>query len=72
MTKSATRWESSVPVRYPDPDVVVLQVNMAMMHDAPFSAGHIPGARELPYDVIAIEHDGLESEMPSVDSLRAA
>ncbi len=55
-----------------DPNVVVLQVNMAMMHDAPFSAGHIPGARELPYDVIAIDKDGLASQMPSVDSLRAA
>jgi thiosulfate/3-mercaptopyruvate sulfurtransferase len=55
-----------------DPNVVVLQVNMAMMHDAPFSAGHIPGARELPYDLIAIDKDGLGSQMPSVDSLRAA
>ena len=53
-----------------DPNVVVLQVNMAMMNDAPFTAGHIPGARELPYDVIAIDKDGLDSEMPSVDSLR--
>jgi thiosulfate/3-mercaptopyruvate sulfurtransferase len=55
-----------------DPNVVVLQVNMAMMHDAPFSAGHIPGARELAYDAIAIDRDGLGSQMPSVDSLRAA
>ena len=55
-----------------DPNVVVLQVNMAMMHDAPFSAGHIPGARELPYDAIAIDKDGLGSQMPSPDSLRAA
>lgn len=55
-----------------DPNVVVLQVNMTMKHDAPFSAGHIPGARELPYDVIAIDRDGLGSQMPTVDSLRAA
>jgi thiosulfate/3-mercaptopyruvate sulfurtransferase len=55
-----------------DSDVVVLQVNMAMMHNAPFTAGHIPGARELPYDRIAIDKDGLGSEMPSVDSLREA
>ena len=55
-----------------DPNLVVLQVNMAMMNDAPFSAGHIPGARELPYESIAIDKDGLGSEMPSVDSLRAA
>jgi thiosulfate/3-mercaptopyruvate sulfurtransferase len=55
-----------------DPDVVVLQVNMAMMHDAPFTAGHIPGARALAYDAIAVDKDGLGSEMPSVDSLRAA
>jgi len=55
-----------------DPDVVVLQVDMAMMHDAPFTAGHIPGAHELSYDVIAIDRDGLGSEMPSVDSLRDA
>jgi len=55
-----------------DPNVVVLQVDMAMMHDAPFSAGHIPGARELSYDAIAIDRDGLGSQMPTVDSLRAA
>ena len=55
-----------------DPNVVVLQVNMGMMHDAPFTAGHIPGARELSYDAIAIDKDGLGSQMPSVDSLRAA
>jgi thiosulfate/3-mercaptopyruvate sulfurtransferase len=55
-----------------DPDLVVLQVNMAMMRDAPFSAGHIPGARELSYDAIAIDRDGLGSQMPTVDSLRAA
>jgi thiosulfate/3-mercaptopyruvate sulfurtransferase len=55
-----------------DPNVVVLQVDMAMMHDAPYSAGHIPGARELSYDAIAIDKDDLGSQMPSVDSLRAA
>lgn len=55
-----------------DPNIVVLHVSMAMMHDAPFAAGHIPGARELPYEAIAIDKDGLGSEMPSVDSLRAA
>ena len=55
-----------------DPDLVVLHVSMGMMGDAPFAAGHIPGARELSYDAIAIDKDGLGSEMPSVDSLRAA
>jgi thiosulfate/3-mercaptopyruvate sulfurtransferase len=55
-----------------DANLVVLQVDMAMMHDAPFSSGHIPGARELSYDAIAIDRDGLGSQMPTVDSLRAA
>ena len=55
-----------------DPDLVVLQVNMAMMNDAPFTAGHIPGAHVLPYESIAVDKNGLGSEMPSLDSLRAA
>jgi thiosulfate/3-mercaptopyruvate sulfurtransferase len=54
-----------------DPDVVVLQVKWDM-GDPPFTAGHIPGARELPYASIAIDKDGLDSEMPTVDSLLAA
>jgi thiosulfate/3-mercaptopyruvate sulfurtransferase len=55
-----------------DRHLVILQVDMGMSGDAPFAAGHIPGARELPYGAITVERDGLNSEMPTVEALRAA
>lgn len=57
-----------------DPRVVVLQVDVKMKMDGeiPFSAGHIPGARELSYGDIQIDSGGLSTEMPPVEKLRAA
>lgn len=50
-----------------DPTVVVIAVG-----DRPgdFDAGHIPGARFVRYGDIAIEADGLTSELPPIDQLR--
>ncbi len=55
-----------------DRRVVVLQVDMNMGGGPTFSAGHIPGARELPFMTVAVGKDGLMSEMPPVEQLRAA
>lgn len=50
-----------------DPAVVVLAVG-----DRPgdFEAGHVPGARFVHYRQIAVDADGMQSELPHVDSLR--
>jgi len=50
-----------------DPATVVIAVGNS---PDDFTAGHIPGARFLLYDQIAVERDGLSTELPSVEELR--
>ena len=50
-----------------DPAVVVVAVGT---NPADFELGHVPGARFVRYSDIAIEADGLTSELPPVDQLR--
>ena len=50
-----------------DPATVVVAVGNS---EDDFIAGHIPGARFVRYDAIAIDADGLTSELPPVDQLR--
>jgi thiosulfate/3-mercaptopyruvate sulfurtransferase len=50
-----------------DPTVVVVAVGS---NPADFELGHIPGARFVRYGDIAIEADGLTSELPPIDRLR--
>jgi len=49
-----------------DPTVVVLAV---ANQPGDFEAGHIPGARFVRYGDIAIDGDGLQSELPPIDQL---
>lgn len=50
-----------------DPTVVVIAVgNQA----GEFEAGHVPGARFIRYGDIAIDIDGIQSELPPADQLR--
>ncbi|HEY3935711.1 MAG TPA: rhodanese-like domain-containing protein [Gemmatimonadales bacterium] len=51
-----------------DRAVVLIQVDA---NDSAYRAGHIPGARFLPYQAIIAEVNGLSTELPPVDSLRA-
>jgi thiosulfate/3-mercaptopyruvate sulfurtransferase len=57
-----------------DPNLVVLQIDshMGMAGEIPFSAGHIPGARELLLSSITVDTNGLNSELPPVERLREA
>lgn len=51
-----------------DPSVVVLHVG----HDDSYADGHVPGARALSYmDVVARNAEGIGTELPSVEVLRA-
>jgi thiosulfate/3-mercaptopyruvate sulfurtransferase len=50
-----------------DPAVVVVAV---ANQPGDFEAGHIPGARFVRYGDIAIDGDGLQSELPPIDELR--
>src|SRR5688572_28751072 len=50
-----------------DPAVVVVAVGT---NPADFELGHVPGARFVLYDDIAIEANGLQSELPPIDQLR--
>jgi len=50
-----------------DPATVVIAVGSS---EDDFIAGHVPGARFVRYNDIAIEADGLSSELPPVDQLR--
>ena len=50
-----------------DPATVVIFVGS---NEADFVAGHIPNARFVRYDQIAIDANGLSSELPPVDDLR--
>lgn len=51
----------------PDPSVVVIAIgNQA----GEFETGHIPGARFIRYGDIAIDVDGIQSELPPPDQLR--
>lgn len=51
-----------------DPATVVIFVSNS---EDDFIAGHVPGARFVLYDQIAIDANGLSSELPPVDRLRA-
>jgi thiosulfate/3-mercaptopyruvate sulfurtransferase len=51
-----------------DPATVVVAVSNSTDE---FVAGHVPGARLVRYDQIAIDIDGLQSELPPIDQLRA-
>lgn len=55
-----------------DPHVVVLQVDMDLNNSdrVPYAVEHIPGARKVAYTEIEVDRDGLESEMPPVETLR--
>ena len=50
-----------------DPAVVVVAVGT---NPADFELGHVPGARFVLYGDIAIEANGLQSELPPIDQLR--
>src|SRR6187551_2831725 len=50
-----------------DPALVIVAVGNS---DDDFIAGHIPGARFVRYDDIAIDANGLSSELPPLDQLR--
>jgi thiosulfate/3-mercaptopyruvate sulfurtransferase len=50
-----------------DPTVIVVAV---ANQPGDFEAGHIPGARFVRYGDIAIDGDGLQSELPPIDQLR--
>jgi thiosulfate/3-mercaptopyruvate sulfurtransferase len=50
-----------------DPATVVIAVGNS---EDDFIAGHVPGARFVRYDDIAIDADGLTSELPPVDHIR--
>ena len=53
--------------RLNDPSIVVLEV----VHDeSSYRAGHIPGAREVPYSSFTTTRDGVGTELPDVDHLR--
>jgi thiosulfate/3-mercaptopyruvate sulfurtransferase len=52
-----------------DPTVIVIAV---ANQPGDFEAGHVPGARFVRYADIAIDADGLQSELPPVDQLRRA
>ena len=51
-----------------DPATVVIAVGTSVDD---FTAGHIPGARFVRYDQITVDGDGLQSELPPVEQLRA-
>jgi thiosulfate/3-mercaptopyruvate sulfurtransferase len=51
-----------------DPATVVIAVGNS---EDEFIAGHVPGARFVRYDQIAVDVGGLQSELPPVDQLRA-
>jgi thiosulfate/3-mercaptopyruvate sulfurtransferase len=51
-----------------DPTTIVIAVGNSPDE---FIAGHIPAARFVRYDDIAIDVDGLQSELPPIDRLRA-
>lgn len=50
-----------------DRDLVVVQVEMEAKADTP----RIPGARVIPYRALAVNREGLSTELPSPDSLAA-
>ena len=58
---------AELAVALKDPATVVVAVGSS---EDDFIAGHIPGARFVRYSDIAIDTDGLSSELPPVDHLR--
>jgi len=60
----STEWLAS---RLGQPELVVLHVG----NQASFTAGHIPGARLMTLASFAPERDGLSTEMPDAEALRA-
>jgi thiosulfate/3-mercaptopyruvate sulfurtransferase len=58
---------SELAVMLKDPAVVVIAVGNQSRE---FEAGHVPGARFVRYGDIAIDIDGIQSELPPVEQLR--
>jgi thiosulfate/3-mercaptopyruvate sulfurtransferase len=54
--------------RLDDPRLVVLHV----AHDDDYEAGHVPGARRVTYGTLVTRRGTVGSELPDLDSLRAA
>src|SRR5215472_3467107 len=50
-----------------EPDVVVLCVNSTPEF---YSKGHIPGARQIKLEDIAVTRDGIPNELPPVEALQ--
>jgi thiosulfate/3-mercaptopyruvate sulfurtransferase len=50
-----------------DPSVVVIVVDR---NDSAYKAGHVPGARYLPYATLGQTVDGIQLELPSPDSIK--
>ena len=50
-----------------DPSVIVIVVDR---NDSAYKAGHVPGARYLPYVTLGQTVDGIQLELPSPDSIR--
>ena len=59
---------ADLAVALKDPATVVIAVGNS---EDEFIAGHVPGARFVRYDQIAVDADGLQSELPPLDQLRA-
>jgi thiosulfate/3-mercaptopyruvate sulfurtransferase len=54
-----------------DPDVVVLQIDMRGMRMGPaYAEGHVPGARTVDYMAMGATVNGINLELPPVDSLK--
>ena len=51
-----------------DPSVVVLHVDRS---DSAYRTGHIPGARHVAYAALSVDLNGIRTELPPPDSLRA-
>ena len=58
---------SELALMLKDPTVVVIAVGN---QPGDFEAGHVPGARFVRYGDIAVDIDGIQSELPPVDQLR--
>ena len=59
-----SRFARELAASLKDPATVVIAVGNS---EDDFIAGHIPGARFVRYDDIAIDADGLQSELPPID-----
>lgn len=50
-----------------DPNVIVLQIGRDR---SDYDAGHIPGARFVPFSALVVERDGVPNELPPVEDLK--